>query len=92
MHHLDFHKTGQGDLIRCTIMFEEKQQRDGKLQVPVVFTINGSRITPEGDPPLMEYCPDTPLYPFVVFGDTTSVLAKVNETFVFDCSLYGREY
>lgn len=72
-----YHKAGQGDVIRCTILFEEKQERDGEQQVPVVFTINGTKIIPEGDPPLMEYCPDRPLYPYISFGYDTSVLAKM---------------
>ena len=67
----------RGDVIRCTVMFEDQEERDGKLYVPVVFTVNGNRIIPEGDQTCMEYSPDSPLYPFVAFKYENSVLAKV---------------
>ena len=36
----------RGDVIRCTVMFEDKLQVDGETRVPVVFSVNGSRIVP----------------------------------------------
>ena len=72
----------RGDVIRCTVMFENERQaeRDGKVRVPVVFTVNGSRIILEGNEETqayIDYSPDKPLYPYVAFKQENSVLAKV---------------
>ena len=69
----------RGDVIRCTVMFEEKQEVDGKIQVPVVFSVNGSRIVPEdNNPSFIEYSEERALFPYVAFGNADSnVLAKV---------------
>ena len=58
-------------------MFGDELERDGKLQLPVVFTVNGSRIVPEGNEAFIEYSPDKPLYPYIAFRSHNSVLAKV---------------
>jgi len=72
----------RGDVIRCSVMFEEEQEIDGKIQVPVVFSVNRSRIVPEDNTPTyIEYSEDRQLFPCVVFEikSTTenSVLAKM---------------
>ena len=68
----------RGDVIRCTVMFEKEQEIDGKIQVPVVFSVNGSRIVPEDKhPSFIEYSEDRPLFPYVSFEKENSVLAKV---------------
>lgn len=68
----------RGDVIRCTVVFEKEQEIDGKIQVPIVFSANGSRIVPEDKhPSLIEYSEDRPLFPYVSFEKENSVLAKV---------------
>ena len=67
----------RGDTIRVTVMFGHEVERDGKLQLPVVFTVDGSRIVPEGHEAFIEYSPDKPLYPYIAFKTQGSVLAKV---------------
>ena len=69
----------RGDVIRCTILFgNEVETVFGEVQVPVVFTVNGSRIVPEGDQTIrIEYSPDRKLYPYIAFNYENSVLAKV---------------
>ena len=63
----------RGDLIGCTIKFESEE--DGK--VPVVFTLNGRRITE--DEIWMDYTPGGKLmYPYIGMGHQgIRVLAKV---------------
>ena len=58
-------------------MFGEEQELDGEVYVPVVFTVNGSRVKAEGSPTLIESNPYKPLYPYVSFQVEDSVLAKV---------------
>ena len=54
-------------------MFEEKQEVDGKIQVPVVFSVNGSRIVPEdNNPSFIEYSQERALFPYVAFGNADS--------------------
>ena len=67
----------RGDVIRCTVMFEDIQERDGTAEIPVVFTVNGSRIVSEGGQTNIEYNPDRPIYPQIGFYYENSVLAKV---------------
>lgn len=68
----------RGDAIRVTVMFGDKLERDGKFQVPVVFTVNGSRIVPEGNDAFIVYSPDKPyIYPYIPFRSPTSVQDKV---------------
>lgn len=64
----------RGDLIGCTIMFQEL--KDGK--VPIQITLNGKQITQ--DKILIEYNPpEKSLYPFISMGQTgIRVLAKVS--------------
>jgi len=64
-------------VIRCTVLFDRKKETDGKVKVPVVFSVNGSRIVPEGDQTIIEYSPDRKLYPYIAFEHENSVLAKV---------------
>ena len=70
-------KARRGDHIRCTVMFEKKQERDGKAKVPVFFTLNGKKIT-FGRGAYHHYlnC-DNPLFPFICMTEGCSVLAKV---------------
>ena len=78
--HVGYAVSRRGDVIRCTVMFENEQERDGKVRVPVVFTVNGSRIILEGNEETqayIDYSPDKPLYPYVAFKYENSVLAKV---------------
>ena len=59
-------------------MFEQKLQVDGETRVPVIFSVNGSRIVPkDGKPSYIEYSMDRPLYPYLAFRYENSVLAKV---------------
>ena len=68
----------RGDVVRCTVAFDDQQERDGKVQVPVVFSVNGSRIY-HGNDKCVEHSPDKPLYvyPYIDFQGKTSLLAKV---------------
>lgn len=76
----------RGDRIRCTVMFEEEEEKeDGKKQVPICFTLNGRRILikrtkqhEETDRVFMDYDHDKPLYPYIGMTDGCSVLAKVS--------------
>ena len=70
----------RGDVIRCTVMFEDKRERSGKVQVPVVFTVNGSRIIPDRDQTYVEFSPEKPRHPYIALGYGNSVLAKVKLT------------
>ena len=72
----------RGDVIRCTVIFGSKQERDdGKVRVPVVFNVNGSRIIrEENEETYIDYRPETLLYPYVAFKYKNSVLAKVITT------------
>ncbi|XP_068673221.1 uncharacterized protein [Montipora foliosa] len=69
----------RGDVIRCTVMFECEEERDGKFHVPVVFTVNGTRIKRQGCQRFIKSRakPDEPLYPFIGFYNESSVLAKM---------------
>ena len=59
-------------------MFEDKLQVDGETRVPVVFSVNGSRIVPEDrNPSYIEYSMDRPLYPYLAFNYENGVFAKV---------------
>ena len=67
----------RGDRIRCTVMFGNEQLKDGIVQVPVMFSLNGRKIVTkeEEDQVFMDY--DKPLYPYIGMTDGCSVLAKV---------------
>ena len=59
-------------------MFEDKLQVAGETRVPVIFSVNGSRIVPEDrNPSYIEYSMDRPLFPYLAFEYKNSVLAKV---------------
>lgn len=58
-------------------MYEDTREVDGNVRVPVVFTVNGSRIIPEESQTYIEYNPERPLYPLIGFYYENSVLAKV---------------
>ena len=64
-------------MVRCTVLFDDKVETDGEFQVPVVFSVNGSRIVPDGDQTVIKYSPDRKLYPYIAFHHENSVLAKV---------------
>ena len=38
----------RGNVIQCTVVFEKEQEVDGKIQVSVLFSVNGDRIDPIG--------------------------------------------
>ena len=79
----------RGDVIRCTVVFDKEQEIDGKIQVPVVFSVNGSRIVPEDKlPSFIEYREDRPLFPYVSFEKENSVLAKVLNILTFFNTFY----
>ena len=64
-------------MIRCTVLFEEKQYKDGKFQVPVVFYENGRKVIPQDKVTYIEYEQSKLLYPYVAFRYANTVLAKV---------------
>ncbi|XP_068762524.1 uncharacterized protein [Montipora capricornis] len=70
-------KIRRGDVIRCTVMFEHEEERDGKFHVPVRFTVNGTRIQRQGGLRFIKSKPDDPLYPFIGFDNQSRVLAKM---------------
>ena len=68
----------RGDRIRCTVdyLLDNAQERNGKLQVPIFFTLNGRRIIVlRNDQISMDR--DQPLYPYIAMAGGSSVLAKV---------------
>lgn len=64
-------------------MFGDEEELDGDVHVPVVFTVNGNRVKPEGSQTLIECNPYKPLYPYVSFQVEDSVLAKVRRYWRF---------
>ena len=79
----------RGDVIRCTVVFEKEQETDGKIQDPVVFSVNGSRIVSEDKhPSFIEYNEDRPLFPYVSFEKENSVSAKVLNILTFFNTCY----
>ena len=79
----------RGDVIRCTVVFEKEQETDGKIQDPIVFSVNGSSIVSEGKhPSFIEYNEDRPLFPYVSFEKENSVLAKVLNILTFFNTFY----
>lgn len=70
----------RGDRVLCTVMFEKKRERNEKVQVPVVFTLNGRKIIIRDDeePEIyIDWDIDKPLYPYVSMNYGSSVVAKV---------------
>ena len=70
----------RGDRIRCTVMLDRQRESDGK--VPVLFTLNGSKIIiREDEKKDDEYKifmdPKESLYPYICMTDGCSMLAKV---------------
>ena len=68
----------RGDRIRCTVMLENKQEREGK--VPVLFTVNGRKImthSSDGEDSGVFIDSGKLPYPYIVMNDGCSVLAKV---------------
>ncbi|XP_020618999.1 short transient receptor potential channel 4-like isoform X2 [Orbicella faveolata] len=73
----------RGDLIRCTVVFKHaKKISNTKVRVPVVFTLNDKRITPEGQGGELftYYNPNGQgLFPYIGMMDKgCSVLAKMS--------------
>ncbi|KAL9952837.1 hypothetical protein ACROYT_G040150 [Oculina patagonica] len=67
----------RGDRIRCTAIFKNAKEKDGKRQVPVMFSLNGRKIIAEdGEDHFFLDC-DKPLYPFIGMDRTGSVFAKM---------------
>ncbi|KAJ7379866.1 hypothetical protein OS493_012619, partial [Desmophyllum pertusum] len=66
----------RGDRIRCTVMFENKREIDGK--VPVVFTLNGKKIImkDQGEDQIFMDA-DKPLYPYICMTDGCSALVNM---------------
>ena len=59
-------------------MFEDKLVIYGQIRIPVVFSVNGTKIIPEDKKPsYIEYSMDRPLFPYLAFHYENSVLAKV---------------
>ena len=67
----------RGDRIRCTVMFENKREKSGKVQVPVVFSLNGKKVVIQDGEGQFFVDDDKPLFPYVGMTDGSSVLAKV---------------
>lgn len=70
----------RGDRVLCTVMFEKKRERKGKLQVAVMFTLNGRKIiiSDEEEPEIyIDWDIDKPLYPYVSMNYGSSVVAKM---------------
>ena len=68
----------RGDRIRCTVMFDNRQERNGQIQVPVVFTLNGRKIVilDQDEPEVfMDY--DQQLFPYIGMNFGCSVVAMV---------------
>ncbi|CAH3137407.1 unnamed protein product, partial [Porites lobata] len=65
----------RGDRIRCTVLFEEEPDEDGKI--PVFFTLNGRKIVLQSGESrfLMDF--KKPLFPFIGMTKGSSVLTKV---------------
>ena len=78
--HLGIARVRSGDVIRCTVMFEQQQDIDGIGQIPVVFSVNGTRLAAEGGQIFIKHNPDKPWYPYIGFDQQNSVLAKVNKS------------
>lgn len=74
----------RGDRIGCTVLFEKSRYRDGKIQIPVFFTLNGSEIILEGgESPgksLIFVDFEKPLFPFISMTVGSRVLVKVRST------------
>ena len=76
----------RGDLIRCTVVFKDEKKIEDKeeVRVPVVFTLNDKRITPEGQEGELftHYNPNgRGLFPYIGMRDKgCSVLVKVTFT------------
>lgn len=74
----------RGDCIGCTVLFEKSRYRDGKIQIPVFFTLNGSEIILEGgESPgksLIFVDFEKPLFPFIGMTVGSRVLVKVRST------------
>jgi len=67
----------RGDVIGCTVKFDDKTAVDDKVQI--VFTLNGKQITQ--DEIFMEYNPFKKLYPYICMGHTgMKVLAKMSSS------------
>ena len=59
-------------------MFEDKLEIDGQIRIPVVFSVNGTKIIPKDKKPsYIEYRRGRPLFPYLAFHYENSVLAKV---------------
>ena len=65
-------------------MFEKRQERGGKDQVPVSFTLNGKIIVPDEESHFYVDC-DNSMFPFISLTNGSSVLAKVR-TLLEPCS------
>ncbi|XP_068731242.1 uncharacterized protein [Montipora capricornis] len=67
----------RGDIIRCSVMFDQEKDKDGFDHIPVVISVNGTRLIPEGGQTLITHNPDKPWYPYIGFDRQNSALAKM---------------
>jgi len=58
-------------------MFENKREKSGKVQVPVVFSLNGKKVVIQDGEGQFFVDDDKPLFPYVGMTDGSSVLAKM---------------
>ena len=95
--HLGIARVRSGDLIRCTVLFEQHQEIDGIGQIPVVFSVNGTRLVAEGGQIFIKHNPNKPWYPYIGFDQKNSALAKVKVVvlstfqqwlYIMQCSSY----
>lgn len=68
----------RGDRIRCTVMFDDKKEENGKKLVPVVFTLNGRKIIiHDQNEPEVLMDSDQELFPYIGMNFGCSVVAMV---------------
>ena len=66
-----------GDRIRCSVMFENEQVINGKVQFPVSFFMNGRKIITKEEKDHFFVDADKALYPYIGIIGGASVAAKV---------------
>lgn len=67
----------RGDIIRCSVMFDQEKDIDGFAHIPVVFSVNGTRLIPEGGETLITHNQEKPWYPYIGFDRQNSALARM---------------
>ena len=75
-------------------MFDQEKDIDGFAHIPVVFSVNGTRLIPEGGETLITHNQEKPWYPYIGFDRQNSALARVKKkniilsTFSSELSLF----